>query len=650
MRTLLYHIILVILIFNNNTLLFAQNNRLLQDNQNSSKREKLNPEYPVKLLQSITTDNYDLKYHRFNLVIDPAQRYISGSVTSYFVVTRDQTDSIQFQLNSSLSADSALFEGKITAIIHTANVITIPLNPALPSGKLDSITVYYHGVPGISGFGSFENYVHNGAPSMWTLSEPYGASDWWPSKNDLTDKIDSIDVFVVIPKGNHAASNGILISETPYDSLSTLAHWKHRYPIASYLIAVAVTNYARYSDYYKTGTDSVEILNYVYPEDSATIRIATPDVVKSMAFFEQFFTPYPFRKEKYGHAECNFGGGMEHQTMTFLGKNSFNHIILTHELAHQWFGDMITCGSWQDIWLNEGFATYCLYLSYEFLYNDNSDKTYLKEIWSDIVLNQQGSVFCNDTTNVSRIFNGSLTYDKGAYVLHMLRWVLGDKDFFQALRNYLNDPKLKYGFARTDDLKKQLEDQSGKDLTRFFADWYYGTGVPSYDVQIKQQPDFSTTVTINQTQYNSNVSFFTMPVPIEFKGVNKDTTIVFDHIYSGQTFDIKPDFKIDSVFFDPENHILHYDFQTTLNQIITEERFIIMPDPASKILEIQHKPGIINQLQILNIEGKPVFAVPSKQENSLLELNIQDLPSGVYILKIGTTDWMETKKFIVSKY
>ena len=648
MRTLFYHIILMI-VLSNNTIIFAQNDKLSYDNLYLSKKEKLNPAFPDKLPQSVTTNNYDLKYHRFNLVIDPAQHYISGSVTSYFVVTRDQTDSIQFQLNSGLSVDSALFEGKTSTVIHTGDVITVPLNPELSSGKLDSITVYYHGVPGLSGFGSFENYVHNGAPGMWTLSEPYGASDWWPSKNDLTDKIDSIDVFIVIPNGNHAASNGILICETPYDSLSTLVHWKERYPIASYLIAVAVTNYARYSDYYKTGTDSIEILNYVYPEDSASIRITTPDVVQSMALFEHLFTPYPFRKEKYGQAECNFQGGMEHQTMTFLGKNQFNHNTMSHELAHHWFGDMITCGSWQDIWLNEGFATYCSGLTYEYLYSENDFQRWINQTRDYIISNVQGSVICTDTTNVSRIFNNNLTYYKGAFLLHMLRWVLGDKDFFQALRNYLNDPKLKYGFARTSDLKKHLEDQSGKDLTRFFADWYYGTGVPSYDVQIKQQPDFSTTVTINQTQYNSNVSFFTMPVPIEFKGGNKDTTIIFNHTYSGQTFDIKPEFKVDSVFLDPENHILHYDFQTTLNQIVTEEKFIILPDPASSFLEIHHKPGIIKQLQILNIEGKPVLTVPSKQEGSLLVLNIQNLPSGVYILKIGTTDWLETKKFIVSK-
>ena len=649
MRKLYFYIILVFLLFTKNTYLFSQGNRNLQANQYLTLSEKVSLNNPSKLPQVSTTNNYDLKYHRFNLIIDPAQRYISGSVTSYFLVTRGNTDSIQFQLNTGLSADSALFEGKMTSVIHTGNVITIPLNQVLSLGKLDSITVYYHGVPGINGFGSYENYVHNGVPGMWTLSEPYGASDWWPSKNDLTDKIDSIDLFVIIPKGNHVASNGILISETPYDSLSNLVHWKHRYPIASYLIAVAVTNYARYSDYYKTGMDSVEILNYVYPEDSATIRLATPDVVKSMALYEQLFTPYPFRKEKYGQAECNFQGGMEHQTMTFLGKNQFNHGTMAHELAHHWFGDMITCGSWQDIWLNEGFASYCSGLTVEYLSGENDFQNWINQTRGLIISNVQGSVFCTDTTNVSRIFDNNLTYYKGAYLLHMLRWILGDQDFFQGLRNYLNNPQLKYGFARTDDLKKQLEDQSGKDLTGFFADWYYGTGIPEYDVQIMQQPDFSTVVTINQSQYNSNVSFFAMPVPVEFKGVNKDTTIIFNHTYSGQTFNINPEFKIDSVFFDPENHILHTDFQTTLTQIVTEEKFIIMPNPANKFLEVHHKSGKVNQIQILNIEGQPENTVVSKQDDTLLELNIQNLPSGIYILKIGTLDWMETKKFIVLK-
>ena len=632
----------------------AQVNRQEHDNFQFTSHEKQISKDLHKTPQTIITNNYDLKYHRFFWFIDPSQRYISGSVTSYFVATSEVMNSIQFQLNNSLSADSALFKGHITEINHTGDVITIPLSPTVSVGNLDSVTVFYHGVPGISGFGSFENYVHNGAPGMWTLSEPYGASDWWPSKNDLTDKIDSIDVYVVMPKGNHAASNGILVSETPYDANSTLAHWKHRYPIASYLIAVGVTNYARYADYYKTGSDSIEILNYVYPEDSIQLRTITPDAAKSMGLFEKLFTPYPFRKEKYGHAQCNFQGGMEHQTMTFLGKNQFNHNVIAHELAHQWFGDMITCGSWQDIWLNEGFATYCSGLSYEYLFSENEFQNWIKQTREYVVKYPQGSVFCTDTSNISGIFNNGLTYYKGALLLHMLRWILGDNDFFQGIRNYLNDPELKNGFVRTSDLKKHLENQSGKDLTRFFAEWFYGTGIPGYNVQVKQQPDLNTVVTIDQTQYNSNVSFFDMIVPIEFKGAKNDTIISFDHTYSGQTFEFNPDFKIDSVFFDPISKILFNKSEITLNQVtflqnINENNISILPNPANGSLNVLHASGELSHIQILDLEGKSETVIPTKKDDALLVLNIQHLQPGMYILKLGTSDWKETKKFVVTK-
>ena len=639
----------LILMLNSLIVLRAQDNRLP-----ANLREKQISVKPQRLPQPITNNNYDLKYHRFYWIIDPAQRYISGSVTSYFKATKDQMTGIQFQLNKGLSADSAHYANKTVYINRTDDLISVPLSPSIALGKLDSVTVYYHGVPTGTGFGSFENFVHNGAPSMWTLSEPYGAADWWPSKNDLTDKIDSTDVYVVMPKGNHAASNGILVSEMPFDATSTIAHWKHRYPIASYLIAVAVTNYARYSDYYKNGTDSVEILNYVYPEDSVQLRAATPDVARTMGFFEGLFTPYPFRKEKYGHAQCNIGGGMEHQTMTFLGKSSFNHYVLGHELAHQWFGDMVTCGSWEDIWLNESFATFCLGLSYEYMYQDNSFKSYMDALRNDVTSQPQGSVFCTDTTSVPRIFNESLSYAKGALILQMLRWVVGDNDFFQALRDYLNDPTLKYGFARTQDLKRHLETQSGKDLTRFFADWFYGTGMPNYAFDVRQQPDFSTSVTINQTQYNSDVSFFNMVLPIKFIGTQKDTTVVFNHTYSGQTFVFKPNFRIDSVSFDPDNKILYKQSAVTLNQvtqnrIVPEDKIVISPNPANGTLKVHHASGNLNYFQIFDLDGKLQMTLPTKQDDTLLELNIQNLQPGLYILKIGTADWVETKKFMVIK-
>ena len=428
---------LVLFLLMNSVNSFSQQKETLPFPLDFSAREKQIAIEQSKLIQPPILDNFDLKYHRFNWIIDPAIRYISGSVTSYFVATQTQMNIIQFQLGAGMSADSALFERKMTQVIHTGNVISISLSRIIHKGELDSLTIYYHGVPTSTGFGSFTTSIHNGVPSMSTLSQPYGASDWWPSKNDLTDKIDSIDVFVMMPKGNHAASNGLLVSEKPWGTNSTIAHWKHRYPIVSYLIAVAVTNYARYTDYYKAGTDSIPILNYVYPEDSVELRPTTSDVVKTMALFEKLFSPYPFKKEKYGHAECNMQGGMEHQTMTFLEKKSFAPYVFTHELAHHWFGDMITCGSWEDIWLNEGFATYCEGLSYEFLHSNDTWNNWINAMLSTVVSNNQGSVFCNDTTSVGRIFSSSLSYKKGAFLLVMLRGILGDKDFFQAIKNYL---------------------------------------------------------------------------------------------------------------------------------------------------------------------------------------------------------------------
>lgn len=601
---------------------------------------------------AILTNNYDLKYHRFFWNIDPAERYISGSVTSYFVAS-EMMNSIQFELSTDLTADSAFYKGNVVPIDHTGNLLTILFNAQIPKGHLDSITVYYHGVPPKTGFGSFDNYVHNGAPSMWTLSEPYGASDWWPSKNDLTDKIDSIDVFVVVPTGNHTASNGLLISETPYGTNSVLDHWKHRYPIASYLICVAVTNYSHYIDYYKSDSDSFPVLNYVYPEDSAQLSIITPILLNSMHYFENTFGSYPFKMEKYGHVECNIGGGMEHQTMTFLGKTSFNFYVLTHELSHQWFGDMVTCGSWEDIWLNEGFATYCYALALENVYGETDFNNFINQIKGYILSSSQGSVLCNDTTNVSRIFSSPLSYFKGGYLLHMLRWILGEKDFFQALRDYVNDPALKYSFARTSDLKFHMEMQSGENLTDFFNQWFLGTGVPSYKVELYQQADFTSSITINQTQYNSDVPFFSLPLPIRFIGTNKDTTIVFDNTFSGQSFKFNPYFRIDSISFDPGNKILFYQFTSTINQLtsnqdISDYSIQISPNPVSNFLEIHPNSLKICYLQVYNAEGKAINTNIVNQSNIFTRLDIRQLQSGLYFLKIGNSEEIITKKFFVN--
>ncbi|WP_167610582.1 M1 family metallopeptidase [Maribellus sediminis] len=390
----------------------------------------------------------DFIYQRMEWEIDPAIRFISGSVTSYFINKTESLDSIRLDMHQNLVVDSVVYQQQNQPFIHSGNKLRLALPDSLAVGEIDSFKVYYHGVPTSSGFGSFENSTHgpDQTPVLWTLSEPYGAMEWWPCKQSLADKIDSIDIIVTTPEAYRTASNGIVISDEIKDS-KRIMHWRHRYPIATYLVAIAVTDYVTYSDtLHLDDGRSIDILNYIYPENVETAKPQTARTASIMQLYNELIGEYPFADEKYGHAQFGWGGGMEHQTMSFMG--AFNLRLIAHELAHQWFGDYITLGTWQDIWLNEGFATYLHALAYENLAPEEWPIWKQSSVTS-ITSNTGGSVFVDDTTSVSRIFNYRLSYQKGGYLLHMLRWVLGDEDFFKGLRSYFSDPEIANGLPLT---------------------------------------------------------------------------------------------------------------------------------------------------------------------------------------------------------
>jgi aminopeptidase N len=594
----------------------------------------------------------DLYYQRFKWIVDPAEYYIKGEVTFYYTSNINDLSVLHLEMyNDGLEVSSALTRnGPATVQESGAFDLEINLGYSLSLGEQDSISIFYEGVPNITGFGSFVTSTHgqDSVPVMWTLSEPYGARDWRPVKQDLEDKVDKTDVYVTTPDAYKVASNGILKSVKNIGD-DVEYHWSHNYPIPAYLVAFAVTNYATYSDWaYFPNGDSLEQLNYVYPENLQNAQSQTPYCIDFLNFFVDKIGPYPFMDEKYGHAQCGFGGGMEHSTMSFMGL--FINSLMAHELAHQWFGDKITCGSWQDIWLNEGFATYFEGLTYEAGLRFGPFETWLNGKRNAVFSKPDGSVFVDDTTSVSRIFNSRLSYSKGALVLHTLRWVVGDDNFFNAIKNYLEDPNLAYGFAKTGDLQRHLEATSGMDLDYFFQDWIYGEGHPSYSIYWYQDRDGLVHLTLHQEQSHPSVNFFELPVPIQLVGANDSIDWVLDNTFNDQTFTINPGFEAVGINFDPEWKILaqYLGDVMNVNQVLLSEKDInISPNPAiDKILISLSEGSQIQNVSIVDSGGKLLFTVRGNLTTQQT-ISLSDFSKGIYLLKIETTDGkLGLKEFI----
>ncbi len=601
---------------------------------------------------NLNTGNYDLKYHRLEFTVNPAQAFITGTVTSHFVA-KENLNTVTFELVDNMTVSQVMQRG--TPLSFTPNnddeiVITLPQIQA--QGVLDSLSVSYSGNPVSSGFGSFETDTHNGDPVMWTLSEPFGAKAWWPCKQDLNDKIDMIDVYITTPRFNPsneeyiAVANGLEISQTINGSNKT-THYRHQYPIPAYLIAIAVTNYTVYSHTVANNGNPFEIVNYIYPEDISYAQSRTPITVDIMNLFADLFEPYPYANEKYGHAQFGWGGGMEHTTVSFMG--NFSRGLIAHELGHQWFGDKVTCGSWQDIWLNEGFATYLSGLVIEDFDGESDFRTWRQDKIGSITDSPDGSVYvpAQDTTSVNRIFSSRLSYNKGSMVLHMLRKKLGDAIFFQGLKDYLADPALSYGYAKTPDLIRNMEVAAGgEDLSEFFNDWIYGEGYPRYTIRWNQAGGQSNiNVEISQTQSHPSVSFFEAPVPLRINGTQGETLdIVLDNTTNNQAFQPAVGFTVQNIQFDPDYHLISRSNNVVLGteDFTLDQQFDIYPNPTSGIVNFE-KPASINvqNINIYNTLGQLLYS-----EKYSETVDISKFSKGILIFQVETSEGVLNKRIV----
>ena len=494
-------------------------------------------------------ENYDWKYAECYWKIDPQVKYIIGRVVETISVTHP-TDTVFFDMSNDLQVNSVSSEGVELEYFFPDNLSLAIVFPDQLQIGIKKIEIKYEGVPVNHSIYAFNQGFHGMEPAVYTLSEPYGARDWWPCKQTLNDKLDSVFVEITVPDGIKAGSNGKLEYTHLNDDGTVSFGWKHRYPIPAYLVSIAATNFASFSQQVTVDGHDIDILNYVYPESeelAQTQTEVTPDLIQ---LYSQLFGIYPYWKEKYGHCQAPLPGGMEHTTMSSMA--GFNYSLVAHELAHQWFGDKVTCGSWTDIWLNEGFATFLTGISYEKLQDQNIYMDWKSGLQQSVTSQGDGSVFVNDTTSRDRIFNGRLSYNKGAYLLIMLRAILGDDLFFQACREYLTDPNLAFGYVKTADFEAHLEAVSQKDFSGFFDDWFYGEGFPTYDVSWSLA-DGGVVITLNQTSSDPSVDFYEMPVPVKLIGDEQDTIVKLNNTFSGQRFFVSSNFNVREIRFDPES-------------------------------------------------------------------------------------------------
>lgn len=582
------------------------------------------------------TLNYDLSYQRLELNLDPAVYNVSGTVTSHFT-PKEHLSAIYFDFTNNLPVSSVKYHGVPVEFEQLATKeLKVKFNSDLPPNIKDSLSISYSGAPD-SANDAFTITKQGGTPVLFTLSEPYGAQDWFPTKQSMNDKIEKIDIKITAPSQYSVAANGRLVSESTQPNGSKVTWWQTNYPTAAYLIGLGITNYIKVNSTIGS-TNPFPYLNYIYPSANNAGNLSNIEWLKSaMTIFENYFGPYPFRNEKYGHLQFGYGGGMEHQTVSSVG--SFGQGLLAHELAHQWFGDKLTCGTWNDIWLNEGFATYGEHLVNEKLLMTNAQfLSYLKGQITTITSSPNGSVYVSDNnlSNINAVFSSRLSYAKGAYVLRMMKWILGDEAFYKAVKDYDSRPDLSYSYTRTADLISSFKQSTGKDFTEFVNDWVYGQGYPTYNIRWKNANN-TITFAIGQTQSHSSVSFYEMPLPIKVTGTNNEVAyFILDNTSNNQYFTLPLAFKAATVAFNYDYQILEKNSSVVNdNNLYTNEvnatKLRLYPNPAKSTLCVSgvpanHKFAIYSAAGALVKEG-------TFPENG--QIDISKLPKSDYILKLG---------------
>ncbi len=457
----------------------------------------------------------DVLHYRLELEVMPASRMLDGANTMTVACVVDGTSAFRFWLHPALTVTDLTVNGRAAAWRRLDELaLEVELGSVCDAGDRFELRVAYRGSPVTAGLSSIVFESQGGWPVVATLSEPWFASTWWPVKEDSRDKATG-ELLITVPAELTVVANGALVDVQALANGRRRFHWSTAYPTSPYLFAFAATRYSSVTASFVHDGGAMPVELHLYPaSDTEDNRERWEAVVGMLEAFGELFGPYPFLAEKYAIYQFPWRGGMEHQTASGQGgDHAFSEYLTAHELAHQWWGDLVTCATWSDIWLNEGFATYAEALWSERGAGASGASALRNAMAARRPGNLEGTVYIASPTSVQRIFSADLSYRKGAWVLHMLRGVLGTETFFDLLAAYRD--RFAYGSATTADLESVAEEVAGRDLGWFFAEWVYGGGAPAYrsgwrEHEIGGQRYLE--ISLEQTQADP---VFTMPLELE---------------------------------------------------------------------------------------------------------------------------------------
>lgn len=499
----------------------------------------------------------DIIHYDLSVDLYPKEKHLKGIAVITGTFTEEGISSLDLNFYDNMKINFLALNGEETSFLHTGTKLSIPLDV----GEVDTfrVEVRYEGTPKSIGLSSFVFGEINGRSVVYNLNEPVYASTWFPCNDIPYDKA-LTDVRITNDSIYTSVSNGILLTESLEKNRKT-AHWRTIYPISTYLISIYSSEYVNFTDHYvsEISGDTLPIEYYVFGEHLQNARIDFAEHPRIINFFSDRFGEYPFIMEKYGIAEFLWQlGAMEHQTITGIGSNfvsgrKFFTDIYVHELAHQWWGDAVGPKSWKDIWLNEGFATYCEALYHEYKAGPEALQSFMLSKFNE---NFSGTLY-DPGENIYNLFSSTI-YNKGAWVLHMLRSEVGDSIFFKILRRYYND--FKYKSAGTSDFVTVCEAVYGKELDRFFDQWVYtGSEMIKMNInwKIKSVMDDSVIVEIEFRQIQEKYQEFYFPVELMFKDrAGKTENVKFYIDKREKTIEQEITFKPEKIIADPNNKLL----------------------------------------------------------------------------------------------